>query len=159
MIRSDRWLYLLILLLVFAHVVYSVFERNNLQGSYFSYGIVLFENGDLLPQSSRLQFQKNTVYDFQQINGAATLLPLKIKNGFQGNFSLKTIQQTQSLNKVISEYAKSQLAYNQAYYAKGQMPLTLYKIPTETKNYCAYIVELQKLRCFGTAYSGMQLYD
>ncbi|WP_095144241.1 MULTISPECIES: hypothetical protein [unclassified Pseudomonas] len=152
MIHSNRWLYVLIFFLVLAHAVYFVLERHHLSGSYFSHGIVLLESGESLPQSSRLQFQKNTIYDFQQVDGSSSLLPLKVNDSIRSSFFLTTTSQNQSLNKMLAKYASSQLAYNQAYYAKENMPLTLYRLPTDTNNFCAYIVELQKLRCFGVAH-------
>ncbi|MNZ81203.1 hypothetical protein D3C78_998620 [compost metagenome] len=152
MIHSNRWLYILIFFLFLAHAVYFVLERHHLSGSYFSRGIVLLESGESLLQSSRLQFQTNTIYDFQQVDGYSSLLSLKVKDSIRSSFFLTTTSQNQSLNKMLTKYAGSQLAYNQAYYAKENMPLTFYRVPTESNNFCAYIVELQKLRCFGMAH-------
>ncbi|WP_223518957.1 hypothetical protein [Pseudomonas sp. GL-B-19] len=152
MIRSDLSLFIVALLLTLAHLVYSTLERHHLYGPYFSQGIVLFENGESISQNARLQFQKNNVYDFQQIDSTSHITPLGIKSTFRGSFFLTTLSKNQSLNRASKKYAHSQLAYNQAYYAKENMPLTFYRLPTRPDNFCAYIVELQKLRCFGLAH-------
>lgn len=152
MIRSNLLLFILALLLTLAHLVYFILERHHLYGPYFSQGIVLFENGESIPQKARFQFQKNNVYDFQQIDSTSHITPLRIKSTFQDSFSLVTQSKNESLNRASKKYASSQLAYNQAYYAKENMPLTLYRLPTRPDNFCAYLVELQKLRCFGLAH-------
>ncbi|MCU1750249.1 hypothetical protein [Pseudomonas sp. 6D_7.1_Bac1] len=148
MIRSDLGLYALALLLILLHAGYSALERQRPYGSYFSHGVVLLENGESLTQSARLQFQKNMIYDYQQIGSSSSILPLEIKSSVLGSFDLKTTSTNESLNRVSEGYINSQIAYNQVYYSKKNMPLTFHQLPTEPGIFCAYIDELQKLRCF-----------
>jgi hypothetical protein len=149
MIRSDLWLSASALLLTLLHAGYSVLERQRPDASYFSRGMVLLESGKSLTQNARLQFRNNMIYDYQQIDNLSRMLPLKIENSLWGNFNLTTTPTNRSLDRPTKEYANSQLAYNQVYYSNENMPLTFYRLPTEPDSFCTYIIELQKLRCFG----------
>ncbi|SDY37637.1 hypothetical protein SAMN03159453_00411 [Pseudomonas sp. NFIX28] len=151
MTRSHLWQYVIVLLLILMHAGYSILERPNLNESYFSRGVVLLEDGESLTQSARLQFRDNMIYDYQQIDNSARILPLKIKNSAKDSFYLTTTPTNNNLTGPSKKYTHSQLAYNQAYYSKENMPLTFYRVPTPPDVFCIYIGELKKLRCFGMA--------
>lgn len=150
MTRLNNLLCVLTILLLFAHGGYFLFEQKVPYGAYFASGISLFENGEVFTERSRMQIQKDRVYDFQ--NGEwSRFLSMEIKNYIGGSLALRSTSEIVTPVKSNVLHNDNEINFNQAYYAKGDTSLTLYRVFTETENLCFFITELHRLRCFGVA--------
>lgn len=152
MTRCNLCLWGLALLLGGGHLGYSVLERFELpQGAHFSSGVALLGNGAVLTLHSRLQFQADGVYDFQQSNiGHTREFFRQVADRLLGNLRLVTVSSRLSETPLPAGPGAEELAFNHAYYSKKGAPLTLYRLPVGEADVCFYILELHKLRCLST---------
>ncbi len=145
----NAWLWGTVVLLLAAHTGYFFIEQLRPYDTYFADGVSVFENGDVFPEYSRLQFQKDRVYDFQKSSDWSRLFSLGITDHAWGSITLSSISEMHSPVSLQVENDDHELNFNRAYYSEIDTPLTLYRLPTDQETLCIYVSELRKLRCLG----------
>jgi hypothetical protein len=147
--RLNLGLWIVSILLGIAHITYFALTQQQPYGAYFAKGLSVYENGDTFAEHSRLQIQKNRVYDFQQSGDWTRFFSLKVKDNIFGSLELSSISEVHTPVRPATVHDDNELDFNQAYYSKEDTPVTLYRLPTGQDQLCVYIRELHKLRCLG----------
>lgn len=119
-------------------------------GAYFASGVLILNTSKTLAFDSRLQFQEDGVYEYQQSGEWSRNAFRRIESSLWGSLKLVTASaQASPASSLIDAPIDNDLAFDHAYYIKKGTPLTLYRLPTPPESICVYVRELSRIRCLG----------
>ncbi len=137
--------------LVVAHVWITLYRNKGLVGGdYFSSGIILMSDGEILQASQRLYSDGPDLYIYYRVGSDYYEL------NFSKEYSIK--EYVTYVNKVVRapamsatiKYADPDIAFSSSYASRPGSKLTLREIKTPYKSKCIYAYELSSVYCYGT---------